>query len=148
MLERDPTRNERLVALCINLSAIPAPYVAPLIGCLLAPRSSFVRFFALRLILDEIVVTLVSLILVLTSSCWSLISLVRSGFDLAHLDWQLLVIKAVAFWTILQLLALANTIAAVCGAFQAATGQIPKRHIGLSRLAASLSKPISPSNLQ
>ena len=136
---------ERLLAVAINLSAIPAPYLGPLVGYLIAGNSAYARDHAIRLVLDELVLTLISATLIAISLGWTVLSLFRTGLDLSHIDWKFVFGKAIAFWLILQGLALANTIASIHAAIQASQGRLPKRLRGIKRLSARLSGLELPS---
>lgn len=138
MTPQPPTREERLLACLICLSAIPFPYAGPLVGWIVGRRSPYVRYHAIAMALEEAALTAGSILLILASLCWTVVSLIRTGLDLEHIDWKFMLIKAAAFWLILQALALGNTLAAVVSAVRAYRGRLPRRKGALKRLSARL----------
>lgn len=138
---------DRTIAALISLSAIPFPYAGPLVGYLVSADSPYARYHAIRVVLDEVALTVLSFLLIAASLTWSVVSLLRTGLEIEHIDWKFMLLKAAAFWLILQGLALMNTLTAIFAAVQAALGKHPRRLRGLKRVAARLSGLELPSKI-
>jgi uncharacterized membrane protein len=133
------TERERLVAGGLNIAAIFMPYIGPIIGYAMAGKSSFVRFHALRCIIEQVVMTVVLGTLMVLSLIWTVYNLYQTGFDLQKIDWAFVIGKAVVTWLLLGLLNILNFINGVRDGLQAFQGKYPTRFKWTERIAAKMS---------
>jgi uncharacterized membrane protein len=139
---------ERNLAAILNFASIVAPYMAPILGLILGRHSSFVRFHAIRNLMEQVVASVLVAALIVVSLGTTLYSLSTSGafangFDLSKIDiWQL-ILKSLVVWLALGAWSLWNTINSILDGLQAMRGELPSRPRWTERLAARWSGQVS-----
>lgn len=134
-----PTDTERTMAGCLNLASIPFPYLGPIVGFVAGHRSPYVRFHALRSLLEQALLSFLTGLLIAISLIWSVVSLFQTGLDWQQIDWKTLLIKTVAFWLLLGLFWLVNLINALRDAAECFAGRMPRRLGWAGRIARRMS---------
>jgi uncharacterized membrane protein len=135
-----PSQHEKLIAAGLNFAAIPFPYMGPIIGYVVGSKSSFVRFHALRSLIEQLVLSLLIGFLMACSLGWTIYTLLRDGFDLQKIDWTQQILKAVFFWLLFGLFGLLNTLNSILDGVQALQGRIPTSKKWSERLAMKWSR--------
>ena len=142
-LPEDPTvpytANERLAGAAVNLASIPFPWTAPAIGLVVSGRSKFVRFQAIRSLIEQVASIVVIGSVTVASIVYSVVDFANKNFDFSKIDWKVVILKSVAIWIGLGLFALWNLINALRDAWQAWNGDMPKKMKWSERLAAKWS---------
>lgn len=142
-----PDTNERTIAGALNLASIPFPYLGPIVGLIMGHRSPYVRFHAVRSLIEQVILSAITFTLIVVSLVWSLASLAQSGFDLQTIDWKTLILKTVAFWMLLGLFWVANLVNALQDAVDGFAGRYPRKFGWTTRLALKWSRCSAAPNL-
>lgn len=128
--------NERNRAALVCLASIPAPFMGPLWGLITSGGRPFVRFHAIRCLLQEVFASLIIGTLMALSLAYTLYSFYQKGFDLSEINWWAVIIKSLVTWALLGLWAVVNFVMSIRDALQALDGQMPTK-LGVSgRIAA------------
>lgn len=130
------TANERLAGAAVNLASIPFPWTAPLVGIAVSGRSQFVRFQAIRSLIEQAASILLIGTVTVCSVIYSVVDFANKNFDFSQIDWKTVILKSVAIWIGLGLFAVWNFVNAIRDAWQAWNGEMPKRLKWSERLAA------------
>jgi len=142
-LPEDPavpyTANERLAGAAVNLASIPFPWTAPAIGLVVSGRSKFVRFQAIRSLIEQVASIVVIGSVTVASIVYSVVDFANKNFDFSKIDWKVVILKSVAIWIGLGIFALWNVFNALRDAWQAWNGEMPKKLKWSERLAAKWS---------
>lgn len=124
-----PTRTEGTAAASVHGASIFFPFVAPIVGLVLAGRSEFVRSHSMQALKEAILAKVLVLMAVLASACFTLYRL----FTLYLNDWKGVSVgeflfRAVIGWTVLWLFALITNVFSVRQAVRAYRGEWPLRY--------------------
>ncbi len=133
------TANERLAGAAVNLASIPFPWTAPLVGLAVSGRSQFVRFQAIRSLIEQLASIILIGTVTVCSVVYSVVDFANKNFDFSQIDWKAVILKSVAIWIGLGLFAVWNFVNALRDAWQAWNGDMPKRLKWSERLAAKWS---------
>ncbi len=133
------TSNERLAGAAVNLASIPFPWTAPAIGLVVAGKSKFVRFQAIRSLIEQLASIIVIGSVTIASIVYSVVDFANKNFDFSKIDWKMVILKSVAIWIGLGLFAIWNFVNALRDAWQAWNGDVPKKMKWSERLAAKWS---------
>lgn len=140
-----PSQNEKLIAAGLNFAAIPFPYMGPLVGFAVGSKSKFVRFHALRSLIEQVALSLLIGFLMACSLGWTLYTLVRDGFDIQKIDWTQQILKMLGFWLLFGLFGLLNALNSIFDGIQALNGKIPTSKKWSERLALKWSRFEAPA---
>lgn len=138
-----PTQTERTLGAAVCLAAIPFPYVGPIVGLALQGRSPYVRYHALRCLLEQVLATAVLAVLMAVSVSYSIHALVQSGvfengIQWGKIDWLGILLKSVATWVLLALWNVWNVANSVRDAMGAYAGKPITARKWAERKAAAL----------
>ena len=130
--------SHRTLAGAVNIASIFFPYTAPIVGFIVGFKLPFVRFHALKSLIEQIALTLIIGVLMIISISWSIYTATgyfQDGFDWNKIDWVQLVLKTIGFWLLIGLFQLLNTIQNLKDAYQAFNGLLPTGKRWTERLA-------------
>lgn len=133
------TSNERLAGAAVNIASIPFPWTAPLVGFAVAGKSKFVRFQAIRSLIEQVASIVLIGSITIASVVYSVVDFANKNFDFSKIDWKMVILKSVAIWIGLGLFAVWNFFNAIRDAWQAWNGDVPKKMKWSERLAAKWS---------
>ena len=139
----DPLISERdkVFAAAVNVSAIFFPYAGPLVGAILGAKMPYVKYYAFKSLIEELVATLVIgflLILSVLYSIWSVRHAFEGGFEWSKVNWIGIILKSVVTWLLLSLWGLVNIGLSVHHALRALRGYVPIKPKWTDRQAMSL----------
>jgi uncharacterized membrane protein len=131
-----PNDQEKLVAGGLNLIAIFLPFAGPIVGFAIGNKSPFVKFHALRCLIEQIVMSLFIGTLMVLSLSWTAYNLYQTGFDFSKIDWGMVIGKTIVVWVLLGILNIMNFVNGVKDGLQAFSGKIPTKLKWTERIAA------------
>lgn len=131
------TDNDRKVGGLVHLAAIPAPFWGPAIALVLFNRRPYVRYQALKALIEQVVAIAVTITIFVISLGINIYQFSQNGFDLSKIDWIQVIIKSLVVWLLLAMFNLWNLINAIRDASTAYRGVIPARPKWTERLALS-----------
>lgn len=131
------TDNDRKVGGLVHLAAIPAPFWGPAIALVLFGKRPFVRYQAVKALIEQMVAIAVTITIFAISIGITIYQLAQNGFDLTKIDWIQVIVKSLMIWLLLALFNLWNIINAIRDASTAYRGVIPARPKWTERLALS-----------
>ncbi len=139
----EATNHERAVSAAICIAAIPFPYLGPIVGIVLHPRSPYVRFHAYRCLIEQVLATVLLATLLVASLLYSVVSLVQSGvfengFNWSRIDWVGILVKSAATWAGLFLWNAWNIVNSVRDGLAAYRGEPIQPRRWVDRRAATL----------
>ena len=107
--ENAPSSDRKLAA-AVHLGAVFFPFMAPIVGLVLAGRSRYVRFHALTSLIGQVLLSTLIITITIISlghSIWSAYETWRTG---AEIQWLAILLKPLALWLAFGLFSLINTL--------------------------------------
>lgn len=126
------------------------PFMGPIIGFLIS-SSKYVKYHALKAIVEQIITSLIIGTLMICSLSYSIYTLYQSqsgGFDLSKIDWVAMLVKAAITWVLFAIWNLINIVLSLKDAAAANRGQLPTKPKFAERKAITWSKvtyPVQPN---
>ncbi|HLO99408.1 MAG TPA: hypothetical protein VK171_12505, partial [Fimbriimonas sp.] len=123
------TPKERNLASLVHIAAIFMPFLGPIIGYFIS-SSKYVKFHALKAIVEQVITSLIIGFLMICSLSYSIYTFYQSqsgGFDLSKIDWVAMLVKAAITWVLLAIWNLINIALSLKDAAQANRGQLPAK---------------------
>ncbi len=134
-------KKDQGLAMVMNLASIPLPYVAPIAGLVLGVRSPYVKFHSYRMLIEQVLGSILAGILIACSLAYSLWKSKNDGvidsvgLHLEKIDWWGLIAKTVIIWVFFALWGLWNTFNSLKDAMEAGRGYLPPKPRWSERLA-------------
>ena len=135
-----PKRDQGLASL-VNLGSIPFPYLAPIAGIFIGAHSPYVRFHAYRMLIEQLVGTLITGVLMASSLAYSVWKLKEdgvldsTGLHTERIDWLGILIKSALTWVLFALWGVWNTLNSLKDALEAGRGHVPSKPRWSERMA-------------
>lgn len=105
-----PSPSDRRLAAAVHLGAVFFPFMAPIVGLVLAGRSRYIRFHAFSSLIAQVLLTALIVTITIISlghSLWSAYETWRTG---AEIQWLTILLKPLVLWLAFGLFSLINTI--------------------------------------
>jgi hypothetical protein len=124
--EMTASRNERYLAAAIHGFSIPFPYVAAIIGFVVAKATGqpYARYHAAKALFSELAATAVTVTITVISlalSVPSFMKVLEGRWD--EIDWWMVLTKAVVVWLAIAAFGLWNTVASIIQGLRALQGE-------------------------
>lgn len=129
--------SDRKLGGLVHVAAIPAPFWGPVVAIILFGGRPFVRYQALKALIEQMVAIAVTITIFAISIGITIYQLAQNGFDLTKIDWIQVIVKSLMVWLLLALFNLWNIINAIRDASTAYRGVIPTRPKWTERIALS-----------
>jgi hypothetical protein len=134
-------KQDQGLAMVMNLASIPLPYIAPIAGAVLGKKSPYVKFHSYRMLIEQVLGSILAGVLIACSlaySLWKLKSdgvLDSTGLHTEKIDWIGIIVKSVLTWILFALWGLWNTFNSLKDAMEAGRGYVPSKPRWSERLA-------------
>lgn len=134
-------KKDQGLAMLVNLASIPFPYAAPIVGSFVGARSPYIKFHAFRVLIEQVLGSIVAGILIACSLAYSLWKLKNdgvldsTGLHTERIDWVGILVKSVLTWVLFALWGVWNTFNSLKDAMEAGRGYVPTKPRWSERLA-------------
>ena len=134
-------KKDQGLAMVMNLASIPLPYVAPIAGLIIGAKSPYAKFHSYRMLIEQVIGTIIAGILIACSLSYSLWKMKEdgvldsNGLHLEKIGWVGIIVKSALTWVLFALWGLWNTLNALKDAMEAGRGYVPPKPRWSERLA-------------
>lgn len=135
-----PKRDQGL-AMLVNLASIPLPYVAPIVGSVIGTQSPYVKFHSYRMLIEQVMSTIIAGILIACSLSYSIWKMKEdgvwdsTGIHPEKIGWVGILVKSAVTWVLFALWGLWNTFNSLKDAMEAGRGYLPPKPRWSERLS-------------
>jgi uncharacterized membrane protein len=146
-----PTQQERTLAGGVHIASIFFPWLAPIVGIVVAGKSKFIRYHAVLALTEQVILTLtIGLIMIasLSHSIYNLYQQYQEGFKDFNI-WPIL-IKSVAIWVGFAIFGLWNSILSIFQGIRAFKGNWGGKGLSsrISRKLLKVPKDQQPASIE